>query len=304
MGCHENDDPILTGRDLFYESPGDFSVVKCRKCSLMRTTPRPDPASMGFYYPENYGPYKTSQIQSENKHRNAFEKLIIFLTQSLKLNSECLPVMVPGRLLEIGCASGSFLHKMQKQGWRTQGIELSEKAAQSARSHGLNVHVGTLENAPSPEESFDLIVGWFVLEHLHQPIDCLKKLREWATAESWLVLSIPNAGSFEFQIFRERWYALHLPFHLHHFTPKTINEVLKVSGWSLKKIYHHRTLSNLIASFGYYLIDKGWEKTGRKLIAFPQKANIAQVAFLYPLAYLFSLFGQTGRMTVWAKPTP
>jgi 2-polyprenyl-3-methyl-5-hydroxy-6-metoxy-1,4-benzoquinol methylase len=205
-------------------------------------------------------------------------------------------------MLELGCASGSYLHKMAGKGWQVQGIEFSEKAAQNAINLGYNVHAGPLETAPRPDEPFDLIVGWMVLEHLHDPIGCLKKLREWAKPGAWLVLSVPNAGSLEFSIFKEKWYALQLPTHLHHFTPQTLKLALLAGGWTLEKVHHQRVLSNLIASTGYALRGRGYLNIGRKFIDFPEQAGRWNY-LLYPIAWLFGLFGQTGRMTVWAKVT-
>ena len=81
---------------------------------------------------------------------------------------------------------------MAAQGWHVEGIEFSEKAAQAASRLGYKVHTGSLESAPAPAHPIDLIVGWMVLEHLHDPIGCLKKLNEWASQDAWLVLSVPE----------------------------------------------------------------------------------------------------------------
>src|SRR3546814_20558991 len=61
-----------------------------------------------------------------------------------------------------------------------------------------------------PETPFDVVVGWMVLEHLHEPLAALKKLRRWVRQDGWLVLSVPDAGGLELKLFRDRWYALHL----------------------------------------------------------------------------------------------
>jgi hypothetical protein len=52
------DQIILTGRGHLHNLPGEFTVVRCRSCSLMRTNPLPIPEKIGFYYPDDYGPYK------------------------------------------------------------------------------------------------------------------------------------------------------------------------------------------------------------------------------------------------------
>lgn len=299
LGCNKNDEVILTGRDLLHDLPGEFTVVECRTCGLMRTSPRPTQETIGFYYPDNYGPYLGTQVQQDKS--SGIKKLLKPLVKKVfNFNTHRLPPLVPGRMLEVGCASGSFLHQMANRGWQVRGIEFSEKAAQAAAQFGYGVHVGPLETAPPPDEPFNLIVGWMVLEHLHDPIGGLQKLREWAKPGAWLVLSVPNSASLEFRLFKEKSYALQVPTHLHHFTPETIMQVLQAGGWSLQRVHHQRTLSNLIASTGYVLRDKGYVRLGQKLIGFPERAVMWNYV-LYPLAWFFSLFGQTGRMTVWAK---
>lgn len=300
LGCLRQDEVILTGRDLLHNLPGEFNVVKCCTCGLMRTNPRPTTDAIGVYYPDDYGPYLGTQIQAAEVGSSFKQWLKFFAKRFFKTNSMKLPKLKPGRMLEIGCASGAFLHQMSGQGWQVQGVEFSEKAAQAAAQLGYHVHAGPLENAPNPDEPFDLIVGWMVLEHLHDPLACLKKLSEWAKPGALLALSVPNAGSLEFKLFKEKWYALQLPTHIHHFTPATLEKILLASGWRLESVHHQRALSNLIASIGYVLRDKGYTKLGQKFINFPERAGVWNYA-LYPLAWLFSLFGQTGRMTVWAR---
>lgn len=302
IGCSKNDEPVIVGHDLLHNLPGEFSIVKCRTCGLMRTNPRPTPETIGFYYPDDYGPYLGTKVkQVKPSGASGVKKLLRPLIKSFfNFNAAPLPPLAPGRLLEVGCASGAFLHQMAGQGWQVEGIEFSEKAAFAASGLGYPVHTGSLETAPQPGKPFDLIVGWMVLEHLHDPIGGLKKLREWAKPGAWLVLSVPNAGSFEFRIFKENWYGLHLPNHLHHFTPETLGKVMQAGGWSLEKVYHQRVLTNLIASTGYALRARGYAWLGEKLINFPKNPKIWHF-ILYPLAWMLSMFGQTGRMTIWAR---
>ena len=303
LGCSIDDKLVLTGRDMLHNLPGKFTVVKCQSCGLMRTNPRLTPDSIGKYYPDDYGPFVGTRVRNTRQKSisNFKKKVKLIFARICNLNATKLPTMAPGRLLEIGCASGSFLHHMAGQGWQVQGIEFSEKAAKEASQLGYIVHAGPLETAPKPDEAFDLIVGWMVLEHLYDPVSSLKKLREWSKPTSWLVLSVPNAGSLEFHIFKDKWYALQLPTHFYHFTPVTIEKMLSAGGWKLEKVHHQRVLNNLIVSTGYVLRDKGYDGLGQKVINFTAHAG-RLIYFIYPLAWLLSMFGQTGRMTIWASP--
>ena len=85
-------------------------------------------------------------------------------------------------------------------------------------------------------------VGWMVLEHLHDPVNALRRIRSWARPEAWLCLSVPDANAIEFSLFGRYWYALQVPAHLTHVTPRTLRAVLDSAGWRVEKVLHHRTL--------------------------------------------------------------
>lgn len=301
LGCSGEDRFVLAGRDRLQNLPGEFTIVKCSICGLMRTNPRPTPESMGFYYPDNYGPYQGTRIDLPQKTLKIIVKAKYLAKRLFEFNTFRLPMLPVGRMLEIGCASGAFMSRMAGLGWDVEGLEFSAKAAERARSLGYPVCTSTIEDAPDPKRAYDLIVGWMVLEHLHHPVLALKKLHRWTKEGGWLVISIPNAGSLEFHIFKERWYALHLPNHLYHYTPQTFEKVLEKGGWQLEQIHHQRIMSNLSGSLGY-LIDERSQIAGlRKLLLdFPEKAGVLH-CLLFPVAYLLGLLGQTGRMTVWAR---
>jgi 2-polyprenyl-3-methyl-5-hydroxy-6-metoxy-1,4-benzoquinol methylase len=296
LECKASDERVILAKDILHDFKGEFAVVRCSGCGLMRTDPRPTQQSMGAYYPEDYRPYVGTYVNEYKKKRMTFLRKIfkIFLDDK----SQILPEQKPGKMLEVGCASGSFLRKMSDQGWSVEGIEFSQKPAEEARKLGYKVHIGSLERAPKPEGLYNLIVGWMVLEHLHQPLMCLKKLRGWADKDAWLVLSIPNARSFEFRLFKTNWYALQVPTHLYHYTPESLAKILLASGWKLEKIHYQRSVRNIFASLGLLIKQAGAVKLGEKMINIPWWLDY----FFFPISIFLSVIGQTGRMTIWAKP--
>ncbi len=309
FGCAGGDETVLVGHDRLHGLPGAFQVVKCRACGLLRTNPRPTRKTIGFYYPEDYGPHlRTVETAAATppRERPRWKRLGLrahryLFYEAFRFNHERFPPLPPGRMLEVGCATGAFLHAMAERGWEVEGLESSERAAREARSHGHIVYLGTLEEAPDPTRLYDLVVGWMVLEHLHNPLLGLEKLRRWVRPGGWLALSVPNAGSLEFRWFREAWYALSLPTHLYHFTPRTLTRLLSECGWRAERIFHQRLMSNLLASMGYVLEDRGYRNfITRALVTSPVREGRLHYR-LYPLAWMLSLFGQTGRMTVWAR---
>lgn len=299
LGCQAGDDQVTVGHDRLCGGPGQFPVVRCRKCGLMRTNPRPDAASLGVYYPDDYAPYKTSAvgIGAPPPRRSWLWRIVQRMVDS---RSQWLPTLAPGKMLEFGCASGGFLAKMRARGWSVEGVDISPMATALAREHGLMVHTGTLDSLPVEAGPFDLVVGWMALEHLPDPVEALRLLHSRTRPGGWLVISVPNAAAFEFRMFGRYWYALHLPAHLFHFTPSTMTKLLEVAGWRPHGVFHHRSAANLVGSLGHVLENSGFPKIGAALVRGASRSP-ALHALLWPLAQVLGSLGQSGRMTVWAR---
>ncbi len=60
------------------------------------------------------------------------------------------------------------MHKMAQKGWEVHSIKYSSKSSEATRRLGYEVYTGHLETVLDPQKPFDLIVGWIVLEHLHE----------------------------------------------------------------------------------------------------------------------------------------
>ncbi len=77
LGCARNDQVRFVARDVLYGAPGEFPVVQCMTCKLLRTNPRPTPEAMSGFYPEDYGPYLSTQVGSApRKQRGWLRRLL------------------------------------------------------------------------------------------------------------------------------------------------------------------------------------------------------------------------------------
>lgn len=297
LGCNAGQKTLVTAYDRLHQLPGLFQVVECLGCGLKRTNPRPSPAHMGYYYPENYGPHQCSGQTCDPARisRPWWKRLFLKVVNS---NARRTPDLQPGRMLEIGCSTGDFLAEMAGKGWKVEGIEFSARAAEGAIARGYSVNACTVEEAQYANGTFDLVVGWMVLEHLHQPVAALHKLRDWVKPGGWLVLSVPDAR-WEFQVFRDRWYALHIPNHLFHFDFQTLSKTLEAAGWRMHKTFWHRNPANFFHSLGYVFGDAGWSgmKNYCDSIAIGKRHKILRML----LGYLLGSARASGRMTVWAQ---
>jgi SAM-dependent methyltransferase len=79
------------------------------------------------------------------------------------------------RLLDVGCSSGYFLTVAHQLGLYAEGVEPGLEAVQAARAAGLTVHSGLLEDVALPEQSFDAITMFEVIEHLKDARDTIQR---------------------------------------------------------------------------------------------------------------------------------
>lgn len=299
MGCQPDDEPVLQAIDQLHGLPGRFSVVRCRSCQLMRTSPRPTLESIGRYYPDPYGPYHAAPSTDPGSDRWTAR-----LARRLRLDGTrmLVPPIRPGRALEIGCATGALLRKVRARGWQVQGIEPSADAAAVARQAGLDVHVGPVETAPTPQGKYDLVLASHTLEHLHRPREVFERLHEWTNPEGWLSCAVPDASSFVFRHFKDHWYDLDVPRHLYHYTPETLTKLLATTGWQVERVMGQPTLNSFAGSYGYRFRDRRGSDSwlAKRFLNFPESGSLFKT-LLEPLSWILTGMKQTGRMVVWAR---
>lgn len=96
------------------------------------------------------------------------------------------------KVLEVGCGSCSYVD-LGKDAYIV-GIDISQK--QLDRNEVLNEKIlADVETYQLPENEFDVVICWWILEHLSQPekalINCQKALKK----EGIMILAIPNVKS-------------------------------------------------------------------------------------------------------------
>lgn len=223
--------PLYTLQDNGYKTPGEFVLRRCLRCGLMYLSPRPTRETMAAYYPAEYAPY---QLAVEDE-RWALMRWVRWrkLAKRRRL-IERYSDQKQGRLLDVGCATGLFLHEMNRAGWRVAGIEPIPSAAEYARRRfGLSVFQGTLRNAPYAAASFDAVTFWDVLEHTFSPAEELACAARLLRPGGLLALNVPNWDSLDRRLFSRHWLGLDPPRHLYVFSRETLTALLAQAGFSV-----------------------------------------------------------------------
>lgn len=206
--------------DLYYDETLDMLV----------THPQPSLESLGKYYEsEDY-------ISHTDSKRSLFEKLYHFIKSiALKDKLNLINSLQPhkGQILDIGAGTGDFLSVAKNSGWKTVGVEPSDKAKAIAKSKGVSFVSVTseLEN-----HSFDVISMWHVLEHVPDLDKQIKELKRLLKPTGTLIIAVPNFKSFDAKYYGKFWAAFDVPIHFWHFSKTAVKLLFEKEEIKLEKV--------------------------------------------------------------------
>jgi len=307
---------LKNARELYNNSGYKFNVVKCTKCGFIFTNPRPTEDTMGIFYPDTAGYYqpvrqgalkrtwKYSLFKNilANHYGYPFEHVLpnIFTAPLLfllfrKFSLLHIPKFSPEKnLLDIGCSWGGYMYRMKEIGWNVFGIEMHGEAVKFAKNELLlkNVSCCSVDDAEFEDAFFDVVHMSMVLEHVYDPLGTLMKINRIIKQNGQLIISVPDISGFEAKVYKDKCYALHVPQHLSHFTPKTLKAFLNKAGFRVDKIVHHNFDRDIVASAGYLQDKLLYSLLSNKVIR-----NTAVKIFINFL----SLIGKSSRMSVFAR---
>lgn len=290
--------PLFTGQDRLYGYPESFTLVKCDRCGLIYLISRPDGQEIDRYYPQDYVSFPLA-IEDEPSWFKRIDR-------RYGLHKRCREIIrrvkKPGRILDIGCATGIFLHGMQQRGWEAYGVEPSSYAAQYARSRfHLNVIEGTLDTARFEADYFDVVTLWDVLEHIPDPDQTLVEINRILKLGGWLVMSLPNPDSWESAWFSRYWAGWDIPRHFFIYSRNVIAKLLGNTGYSIQEV---RSFSGrhgvLVLSLDFWMKDWNTSSQNKKRVSSIAKSIPARM-LTYPFYSIADRLNKSSIMTVFAR---
>jgi len=97
------------------------------------------------------------------------------------------------QILEIGCAKGGFLKKMQQNGNQCVGLELNENAAKIGRKKGVHILNQSIEkHAKENPEKYNIVCSFQVVEHITSTKEFIQSSIDALKPGGQFVISVPN----------------------------------------------------------------------------------------------------------------
>jgi 2-polyprenyl-3-methyl-5-hydroxy-6-metoxy-1,4-benzoquinol methylase len=231
-----------------------LGLVQCQQCGLVYVSPRPDPAELYALYGETYFHNNesgvvgyTNYIADEQNIRQTSDRRLKHVERFVK----------PGKMLDVGCATGFFIDEAKKRGWQVQGLDVSSFAVEYAREHfGLDVQHGSFTELDYPKGAYDLVSLWDVIEHVPDPTSYVRRTAELLRKDGVVVLATPDVGSIPARLTGKRWVGYKLSEeHIYYFSVQTLTKMLNDAGFDVVNVRHvgkYVTLRLFLNRLGMY----------------------------------------------------
>jgi SAM-dependent methyltransferase len=214
-----------------------FNVVAC-SCGMVFVNPMPLEQSIPLLYRQDYH-FEKPLLDS------LYKKMIELLPPSNE-NS---------RLLDVGCGTGDFIKHAQEVGWNAEGVDLINWGQ---TYEGLKIRIGDLLCMDIPQESYDVVTAWAVLEHVKRPSLFFRKISILMKKRGYFIFTVPNVAAPGIR------HSCHedVPRHLWLFTPGAVEEYLNKNGMRIESIFHD---GKIYRSYPFGLLKyAGYKLIGRK----------------------------------------
>jgi SAM-dependent methyltransferase len=270
--CKSPNVHMVVFREIFAEY-----VVRCNSCSFVFTNPRPTPEALARYYTDDYALEGLCVPKSLDEFLGASHKDIWFSKdRDFKLISQRKS---SGRLLDVGCASGTLLWLAKQEGFSVHGVEVGRHSAEFvSKVLGIEVFCGQLEDARFPDSFFDVVTMFHSLEHVPNPRMVVREVRRILAPSGVFLIVVPNYSAWSSERHGENWIWLQPQNHYSHFTPESLSRLLAGEGFSselrseegrygeseIRNSYSESEISRLFA-----------ELKGSELVAFASPASSA-----------------------------
>lgn len=138
-------------------------------------------------------------------------------------------------ILDVGCGTGAMLHELETYGAVT-GVDGDREAVRFCRERGFDdVRLLDSQRLPWPEETFDVVTAFDVIEHIDDDVGTLREIRRVLRPEGSLVLTVPA--------YQALWGRQdEISHHKRRYRAGQLRDGLRQAGFRVSKLSYFNTL--------------------------------------------------------------
>jgi SAM-dependent methyltransferase len=194
-GADAQSQTVVT-RHVYGDREGERAFFHCAVCDVRYLFPSLSPEQEAKFYASEFEAFMASRAGAAGGWSKVEDHVRANEPTWLRRREYLRPHLRPGAsVLEVGCSSGFMLWPLRADRHPCVGVEPSGAFGEYLRSRGLEVY-GSLDDlaGAAPGRRFDVIMHFFVLEHITRPLPFLQRLLALLNPGGRIVFEIPNAA--------------------------------------------------------------------------------------------------------------
>lgn len=164
------------------------------------------------------------------------------------------------RLLEVGASSGQFLVHIKDKVAEVNAIELDKACCAFLGSElGIEADAEFLENSRFADQAYDVVCAFQVIEHVEQPTEFLKTLRQATKRGGTIFIEAPNLHDPLLSVWGLSTYQkfFYHSAHLHYFTEASLRKVAREAGFRPDQIEINFTQDYNVLNHLHWIMNDG-----------------------------------------------
>lgn len=201
------------------------SYYRCLSCALIFLWPPPEPEVVKSYYEGAFAVIACRKQRSEAD--------FLRLVSSYRRGPS---------LLDVGAGWGDLIIEAEKMGFQCEAVEIREDCVVSLHKKGFPVFRGTFQDY-HPEKRYHCVTMLHTLEHMVDPAGALRHASSLLTEGGVCALTVPNADSLAFRIWRQYSEWFQPGGHLFHFSPSSLKNLLTRERFEIVELVTRRSFA-------------------------------------------------------------
>lgn len=228
--CNASEDLQKIKASSVFGGTKNHKFWECSSCGLVYLFPIPNQADEDRFYAQEFEKFMSIRSADDRNWSGPEMHIKTNQDQVLRRWNFLQEHVQPGNLvLEIGCSSGFMMNDLKNRGINVVGVEPSGKFSEFLKTQGHESYTtlnDLLKNKPGIK--FDLIIHFFVLEHIRDTKCFLQQQLDLLKPDGKIIAEVPNANDpltaiFKIPAFEKFYWSIA---HHYYFTPNSLSFIL------------------------------------------------------------------------------
>ncbi len=239
---------LIVAKRIFGDRSNKRKFYHCLNCDIRFMYPPLSHREETKFYKKEFEKFMSKRSGSKGNwlkpidhlksNKETFERRFDYLKSLIKKKNS---------ILEIGCSSGFMLKNLKKKGFNScYGIEPSGVFSKFLKKQKIDTFKN-FEEIKNNKQKFDIIMHFFVLEHIQKPLNFLNDQLNHLNKNGKIIFEIPNVADplhsiFKIKEFEEFYWSIAHPWY---FSEKSLRYLIKNLKKKFKiKFFQRYDLSN------------------------------------------------------------